>query len=362
LVLSNSIRSFTVPGKIFRFWVIRFLCISIIFSIFFFSTSAWSKDPRELQTVQIFFENDLFGDTDKYYTNAVQITWLSKDLKRYKDDVRLPDWSIPVIHAIPFSGDNRSAHNVGVLLGQQIYTPSDIQTTALLKSERPYAGFLYGGLALHSKTDAVLDTLEIVLGVVGPDARAEFAQNTVHEARDIPTAKGWDNQLHDEPGVRFSWQRKWRMHSLTLWDVLDYDFISHTGLSLGNVKTAGNAGGEIRFGYNIPMDFGSDVIRAGAGVSAPINGGLKKGKSPWGMHLFASSQVEGVIRDIFLDGNTWEDSHSVDKKPFVADLSLGMAFNIDMFKLTYRHLFRTKQFDNQKQGHMIGSLTLTLSY
>ena len=339
-----------------------FLYIGIICYLFLFSTNAWSKDPHELQTVQIFFENDLFGDTDKYYTNAVQITWLSNDLKRYKDDERLPEWSIPIIQAIPFSSEKKSIHNVGILLGQQIYTPSDIQMTALLKSERPYAGFLYGGLALHSKTDTVLDTLEIVLGVVGPAAKAELAQNKVHEIRDIPTAKGWNNQLQNEPAVRFSWQRKWRVHSTALFDILDYDLISHAGLALGNVKTSGNAGGEIRFGYNIPKDFGSDVIRAGAGVTAPVNSGSKKGQTSWGMHLFASSQVEGVIHDIFLDGNTWENSHSVDKKNMVADLSLGLAFNIDMFKLTYRHLFRTKQFDNQKQGQMIGSLTLTLSF
>jgi lipid A 3-O-deacylase len=340
----------------------RYWCFCILFYIFIFSTSAWSKDPSELQTVQIFFENDLFGDTDKYYTNAVQITWLSKDLKRYKDDVRLPKWSIPIIQAIPFSGDPASIHNIGILLGQQIYTPSDIQATTLLEKERPYAGFLYGGLALHSKTTAILDTLEIVLGVVGPAAKGEFAQNTVHDLRDIPTAKAWEYQLHNEPAVRFSWQRKWRLHSMPLLDILDYDLISHAGLTLGNVRTSGNAGGEIRFGYNIPKDFGSDVIRAGAGVSAPVNGRSKPKKISWGMHLFASSQVEGVAHDIFLDGNTWESSHSVDKKPLVADLSLGLAFNWDMFKLTYRHLFRTKQFDNQKQGHIIGSMTLTLSF
>jgi len=41
-------------------------------------------------------------------------------------------------------------------------SPSDIQATRLLENDRPYAGFLYGGLALHSKADTILDTLEIV--------------------------------------------------------------------------------------------------------------------------------------------------------------------------------------------------------
>lgn len=339
-----------------------FCGIWIILYGVFFSNTAWPQNLSELQTVQLFYENDLFGDTDKYYTNAVQITWISKDLKRYKDDVRLPEWSFPIIRAIPFSGHKGSIHNVGLLLGQQIYTPSDIQAINPSASDQPYAGFLYGGLALHSKTDSKLDTMEIVLGVVGPAARAELAQNTVHELRDIPTAKGWNNQLRNEPAVRLAWQRKWRLHRMELMDFLEYDLISLAGVTLGNVRTSGNTGGEIRFGYNIPKDFGSDVIHAGAGVSIPVNDGSRIGKTPFGAHMFASSQVEAVAQDIFLDGNTWKNSPSVDKKNLVADLSLGVAFNFDMFKITYRHLFRTKQFDTQKQGQIIGSLTLTYSF
>ncbi len=340
-----------------RLWI---LCLGIYF--FCFSNYSWAKSPSELQTFQFFFENDLFGDTDQYYTNAVQMTWISSDLKQYRDDVRLPDWSIPIIQSIPFSGKPDSIHNVGILLGQQIYTPADIQATHLLETDRPYAGFLYGGLALHSKTDTELDTLEIVIGVVGPAAKAEFAQNTVHEIRDIPTAKGWDNQLENELALRFSWQRKWRLHSMEMLNALEYDLISHTGITLGNVKVSANAGGEVRLGYHIPKDFGSDVIRAGAGVSAPVINSPIPGETSFGAHLFVSSQIEAVAHDIFLDGSTWEKSHNVDKKNWIADLSLGFAFSIDTFKLTYRHLFRTRQFENQKQGQTIGSLTLTLSF
>jgi len=339
------------------------ICVIIIFYAFFLPVSAWTQPaPSELQTLQLFFENDLFGGTDEYYTNAFQLTWISKDLKQYEDDLRLPRFSLPFIKALPFSGNPASVHNVGVLIGQQIYTPSNTQTTARLENERPYAGFLYGGLALHSKTHLKLDTLEIVLGVVGPASKAELAQNTVHDLRDIPTAKGWSNQLHNEPGIRLSWQRKWRLHSMELSDFLSYDLISRAGLTLGNVRTSTSAGGEVRFGYNIPEDFGSDVIRAGAGVSAPVIGGSKPGKTSWGTHLFVSSQIEAIYHDIFLDGNTWRDSQSVDKKPLVADFSVGASYNINMFKVTYRHLFKTEQFDNQKKGQTIGSLTLALSF
>ncbi len=248
------------------------------------------------------------------------------------------------------------------MLGQQIFTPSDIQETKLLKNDRPYAGFLYGGLALHSKTDTKLDTLEIIFGVVGPSAKAEFAQNTVHRMRNIPTAKGWGNQLHNEPGVSFSWQRKWRLHNRKFFNFLSYDLIYHSGMTLGNVRISGYAGSEIRFGYHIPNDFGSDAIHAGAGVSAPLIKRSKSTEKPFGAHIFVSSQLEAVVHDIFLDGNTWKHSHSVDKKPFVADLSVGFSLSFNMLKLTYRHLFRTRQFYNQKKGQTIGSLTMTIAF
>lgn len=339
------------------------ICILIVFCLFSLSSPGWPKAPSELQTIQLFYENDLFAGTDEYYTNAFQITWLSSDLSRYEDDVRLPAWSVPLIEAIPFSGHPGSIHNVGILFGQQIYTPSNTQATAALENDRPYAGFLYTGLALHSKTDSKLDTMEIVFGVVGPDSKAEAVQNTVHDVRGIPTAKGWDNQLHNEPALRLSWQRKWRLLvDRTLWGPMGYDVISRAGITLGNVRTSTNAGGELRFGYHIPEDFGSDVIHAGAGVSAPVIRDSKPGKTSFGVHMFVGSQIEAVAHDIFLDGNTWRHSQCVDKKPLVADLSLGVSVSMNMFKLTYRHLFRTKEFDNQGQGHSIGSLTLALSF
>jgi hypothetical protein len=77
-------------------------------------------------------------------------------------------------------------------------------------------------------------------------------------------------------------------------------------------------------------------------VSAPLPAGKQ---SPWGRfgwHLFAGANLEGIARNIFLDGNTWKDSHSVDKKPLVADFSVGFAFSFETVKITYRTLFRTR--------------------
>jgi lipid A 3-O-deacylase len=197
---------------------------------------------------------------------------------------------------------------------------------------------------------------------VGPAALGEQVQNTVHDLRNIAEARGWDHQLDNEAAVRFSWQRKWRTHRAMLTDTLCYDLLSHTGVVLGNVRTGADAGVEVRLGYNIPMDFGSDVIRPGAGVSAPVPIFGYPHTPDFGVHLFAGTRAEAVFRNIFLDGNTFKSSHSVDKKPLVAEFSAGIAATYKRIKLTYRHVFRTKQFDNQSRGHVVGSLALTVSF
>ncbi len=45
----------------------------------------------------------------------------------------------------------------------------------------------------------------------------------------------------------------------------------HAGFSLGNVQTHANLGGMLRLGFNLPSDFGVQLIRPGGGGNSPIN-------------------------------------------------------------------------------------------
>jgi hypothetical protein len=315
-------------------------------------------EPGASQTVSLYFENDLFGNTDQHYTNAVKLTWQSKDLKEYRDDIRIPEWAFPIIDQAPLVNDPEALHNIGLSFGQNIYTPSDIETTELLEEDRPYAGFLYFSLALHSKNETVLDTLESSFGIVGPSALSELSQNTVHEVRGLSTAKGWNNQLHDEPGLLLTWKRSLRILRRDLGFGLAWDLIPHMGVTLGNVATYANAGGEIRIGYRLPYDFGTSLIRPGGSVSAPSSKRDRRLRHGIGVHLFAGTDGRAVLHNIFLDGNTWQDSHSVDKKHFVADISLGAALTYKGLSLSYSHVYRTREFKGQEKGQTFGSLNL----
>ena len=93
--------------------------------------------------------------------------------------------------------------------GQLIFTPVDINPSALQVGDHPYAGWLYGAPSLERRgrtsggTD-VLEQIRLGLGWVGPGALGGEAQNFIHRNFQINQAQGWDNQLHNEPTADFT--------------------------------------------------------------------------------------------------------------------------------------------------------------
>ncbi len=319
---------------------------------------------KDWQTFSFYFENDLFVDTDQGYTNGVKLSWISPDLTGYTESDRLPDWSLPLIRRLPFINEPGLQRNIALSVGQNIYTPEDISRKELIEDDRPYAGWTYFGIAFHSKNDRRLDSMEVQLGIVGPESFAEETQEFVHKMRDFQRPNGWDNQIKNEPGLAVVYERKWRFLQAGAAGGMGFDAITHLGGALGNVYTYANGGVETRLGWNIPRDFGTCLIRPASDTTAPVDvqDPRLSGNHGLGLNVFASVEGRAVLRDIFLDGNTFADSHSVDKKYFVADIAAGVSLIIHRFKISYAHVFRTKEFKKQKDDHSFGSITLSLSW
>lgn len=323
-----------------------------------------SSRPETRSTLILIEENDFFGGTDEHYTNGIKLSWVSGDLKKYAQDERLPDFVLPYLHALPFVNDPEQQYNVALSAGQNMYTPGNTSTAEYQPGDRPYAGWTYASLALHGKTARQLDTFETTLGIVGPSARAGETQNNYHTLMGFARARGWKNQIHDEPGLMLSWQRTLRAARVDLGRDVAWDLLPRFGATAGNVLTQANAGFETRLGLNLPWDFGTSLISPGGGVSAPADPGdprLRR-ESAFGLHLFAGAEGRAVARNIFLDGNTWQHSPSVTKKNFVADLSAGIGLVMGATKLTYTHVYRTEEYDGQKSPQMFGSVSLSVTF
>lgn len=320
------------------------------------------------QTFTVLFENDLFGDTDQQYTNGVRLSWMSPDLKQLDGARGVPDWLLRLVRRLnSFEAlvveDPTRQFNVGFGVGQMMFTPEDTAAVALVEDDRPYAGWLYGEISFVSKTDRVADTLSLQGGMIGPASLAKESQLLVHELRDLDKPRGWQNQLSNEPGLLIYYERKWRLLRGDLFGSFGYDLITHAGVALGNVMDYGALGSEARLGWNLPQDFGTSLIRPGGDANAPTTvsgaGGLGRGVGVYG---FAALGGRLVGHNIFLDGNTFEDSHDVDSKWLVGDLVVGASVIFGSGKLSYAQVFRTREFDGQNGRHNFGSLSLSWSF
>ncbi len=327
-------------------------------------TGAFDPIKKYQGTYRFTLDNDLFANRDRDYSAGFKAAWSSPNVRNFADDDCLPPWLQragqlftqlypPVVEQ----------GNVTFTFGQAMYTPLDKTATALIVNDRPYAGWTYLGFGYNTRSQQRLDSYEVNLGVVGPWSYAREAQRFVHKVRRLEQFEGWKNQLGNEFGAQLVFERKYRTEFLqneASRNGFGFDVIPHFGFSLGNVATYANAGFELRAGWGLPDDFGTSPIRPAGDNSAPrVGDGVSQFTRQIGAHVFASLDGRGVARNIFLDGNTIRDSHSVRKKYAVADAAVGVAANFGVYKIAYVRVFRTREFAGQIAAPRYGSITIS---
>lgn len=314
-----------------------------------------AQDEKQGPLFAITEENDFFSNpfdhTDRHYTQGLKLTY------RGGDD-EIPALAARVSQALPRLGIQISAQNLGYVYGQNIYTPKNLRSHASITTDRPYAGWLYGGVYLQRRGRSgmdgipVMENFEIDAGLTGSPSLAGTIQVTFHHAffpRSIPD--GWHNQIAAEPGLLLKYERFWRL-SPTTQTACYFDLIPHVGAKVGNIEISGNIGGTLRAGVNLPDDFGAPLIDSPASPS----GGITSAPQPFSFYIFGGGEERVVGQNLFLDGSTFRGGPSVERIPWVADLSYGAAMRpFRHVELSYTHVVRTLEFVGQRHDDIFGS-------
>lgn len=298
-------------------------------------------------------ENDMYGGgTDRNYTNGARMTYFSLGSP-------VPEFFHAIDRMVPTFSINETT-SISWSLGHNLYTPSDIEIAAPQNDDRPWAAFLYGSAGLVSVTKNHIDSLEATVGIVGPAALGEQVQKFIHNhVSDSPMPKGWRHQLKNEPGLMLSWERSWRERygiEALGWNAGATPYI---GATLGNIYTYANAG--VTF-YLSPYDGRMQDTPVRVRPAMPGTGAFLVPENRFSWYLFGGVEGRAVGRNIFLDGNTFTDSHSVDKKYFVADATAGLALTYGRARVSYAIIYRTEEFHGQDGGDIFGTVTLGLRF
>lgn len=222
---------------------------------------------------------------------------------------------------------SRSTESSTIAFGQDIYTPLHKKINPPNPEERPYAGYMYLNFEFNEPLDNENKFFYgIQPGWVGPGARGKQAQCTVHSLLDQHCPKGWPSQLHNEPALTL------RAGILNT-QYLDMGFLSgeqNTKLLL----EAGNVRSKLHLDTQIKWE------------------GL-------GLYYFAGPGVDLIARNIFLDGNTWQESPSVDKKILVSELKGGVGYKYHNYGVMWFIAVKSPEFEQQHGSYNYGGIELS---
>jgi lipid A 3-O-deacylase len=295
--------------------------------------------PSNVKNLRIELDNDYFTfrtppvqRPDEDYTNGLRVSFDRSE--------PLGALAFLTLHVEPCSQLARTSRcsAARVEVGQEIYTPVD-DSFLNREFDRRYAGWLYGSYSGHLLNDREDRSITITAGVVGPQSLAKTVQTGFHAL--FPWyhhPNGWDEQLAFEPGLIVSVMDRYLAGGRT--SRADYlQIIPEWRVSVGNVLTGATAKVTARAGYHVPPPW-----RA----STPP-------RPKFGVYVFAGEREDLVLRNIFLDGNTFRHNSPVKHVQWVWQHETGAGFKAGFVTAEYRLAKREREYRVQTVPNVVYS-------
>lgn len=299
------------------------------------------------------YENDAFYRDDGGYTNGVVVSWGYYDVEALNEE-SMPTWlaNLNQYLYLPYLEDRNYA--ISYSFGQFIQTAVDFEDENLIEEDAPYAGLLAWKVNVVAAGEDVSDDLSLTLGIVGPASGAEYVQKSIHALIGSKEPMGWDHQLSNEVVFRVEAKRLWRSLVVPLGET-EADIVTGVNAGVGNLLSDANVGISFRWGQQLQSSFSS----SSPFVVQKMNG---LAPSPKGWYIFANLSGSYVLNDIFINGNTFEDSHSVALTHWQAGVAIGAQLNISQWNFIYSMIYTTDQYETQTEDTRFGTLSVTYNF
>ncbi len=234
---------------------------------------------------------------------------------------------------------------LSVALVQAIFTPTlDLRLRTL--DERPFAGWLGFEVGVLRDRARSLRAYSLTLGITGPASLAEPAQKWVHRNFGFRAPVGWERQLPSEVAVAAAYvgarelgriehsPSGIRMHLAPVWSA-----------RLGTMATDATLGLQMTAGVRPPRPWQAPNVRG----------------DQWGAYIRAGASQSAVLRNLFLDGSTFNSqSLRVVRNVSVSALELGAGVRVPIGLLEWRLHSRSREYQFQPKAHAYSTFSFAL--
>jgi len=298
------------------------------------------------------------------FADAVQITEENDFFIPHKNDNQYTQGAeISYIH--PFLDANGNMEREIYGINQKIYTPDNINISNPQPNDRPYCATLTGTYEIWNKSNYIIndETMRQIfeIGVLGPAALGEQAQNGVHNLLTRlgdynNPAMGWRYQLKNEAIINYYHERYDTLLDYKNSDKWEFNLESIYGGTVGTEFDNVFVGSKIMFGYNLPQ------YKVLGGIYPKITRDNKiESETKWFYYGFVQGKIYTVARDGTL-GNSiiYGQESNVQPCTYVEEILYGVVIGWNWINISYGIGDRTRQFYGEQGRFDWGQIILTI--
>jgi hypothetical protein len=266
---------------------------------------------------------------DEEYTSGVRL--------RYEGG-SIPFWAGRLSHRAACAGQGTDTSCVGrrTDLAQKIFTPRRTDDDPITHpGSRANAAWLYVEDAARFLARSHATEVSVAVGVTGPPALGSFAQRFAHSfAPGFNKPIDWSTQIGFEPGVivRYAYTRRLGRDGI--------EILPRVAAEAGNITTAAEVGVRMRTGINLQHAWLAPSIARQIELAFVV-----------GM------TGRAIARDIFLDGNSFDDRLQVGHEPLTAGAEWSATLRYSWAFVSYGTVVESRSYARGPVRHAWSSLT-----
>ncbi len=275
--------------------------------------------PAQENYFKFNYENDFFSETDRYYTQGIQLSFIH-----------------PIVRYSPFTKAlfklNNAINYSGIHAQQDCFTPKSIRIDTIMFGERPYTGTALISHSINSlkKEKKLLLQTQLDLGGIGKCARCEDEQKAIHKATNNNRPLGWQYQLANDFVINY----RTKLEKGIVYK-RNFELMLNGNLRAGTLYTDLGTGLNARIGFFDPYFNNLGLSNDPASRKFKIYGVVKANAKLVGYN--ATLQGGMFSKDLYVI-----DADNVERFVFTGTAEIVVAFK--RFSITYTRTYITQEY------------------